>query len=274
MSATTGANQNLVEWHTFVAGLTWERGSLDESSFMAAQGVLSWKIPPEIAQAEIERRIEQAGDSPNKWKIASQIRRAGDFGNAEKKKTGGFGPKSRFCPEVLKRIADKLDVADIRAFVAARSAFDPKLVTSLSFLRCLYKPTEKVLVFTDYKSQGQALWPDCGTNLPASGKDGVWYLANPVDGRPRRNKRQQTISRRSEESIRCFRFAVVESDEADLKDWLKCLAQMPLRIAAIYESGGRSIHALLQIDAATKDEWDEKMKPLKPTLITVGACRG
>ena len=44
------------------------------------------------------------------------------------------------------------------------------------------------------------------------------------------------LSRRSEESVTAWRFAVLESDEADADDWLRCLIQMPLRIVSICES--------------------------------------
>jgi hypothetical protein len=82
------------------------------------------------------------------------------------------------------------------------------------------------------------------------------------------------LSRRSEEAVSAFRYAVLESDEADADDWLRCLVQMPLRIACICESGKRSIHALVRLDAASKADWDRLMAPLKPVLITLGADRG
>jgi hypothetical protein len=82
------------------------------------------------------------------------------------------------------------------------------------------------------------------------------------------------LSRRSEEAVSAFRYAVLESDEADADDWLRCLVQMPLRIAAICESGKRSIHALVRLDAASKADWDRLMGPIKPVLITLGADRG
>ena len=49
---------------------------------------------------------------------------------------------------------------------------------------------------------------------------------------------------------------------------------MPLRIASICESGGRSIHALVRVDASSKEDWDRLMTPIKPVLITLGADPG
>jgi hypothetical protein len=49
---------------------------------------------------------------------------------------------------------------------------------------------------------------------------------------------------------------------------------MPLRIASICESGGRSIHALVRLDAASKADWDAKVGAMKPVLVTLGADPG
>ena len=139
---------------------------------------------------------------------------------------------------------------------------------------------EKVLIFSDMKSQGQFLWEADRSDfiqqrqLPA-GNDGVWFLPQPVSGGFFPNPRSDgNLSRRSEEAVTAFRYAVLESDEADADDWLRCLVQMPLRIACICESGNRSIHALVRLDAASKADWDRLMAPLKPVLITLGADRG
>jgi hypothetical protein len=49
---------------------------------------------------------------------------------------------------------------------------------------------------------------------------------------------------------------VLESDEADEGDWLRLLSKVPMPIAAIYTSGGRSYHALVKVAAETKAQWD------------------
>ena len=82
------------------------------------------------------------------------------------------------------------------------------------------------------------------------------------------------MSRRSEESVTAWRYVVLESDKADGDDWLRCLIQLPLRIASICESGGRSIHALVRLDAAEKGDWDAQVRLMKPILVTLGADPG
>lgn len=161
-------------------------------------------------------------------------------------------------------------------WLANRSAYDPALVKSAKFLSAIYKPGEKVIVFTNDKTQGEAVWP--ADELPTTGKLGVWFLCQPVTGEfmpnPRGKIREDgttTPSRRIEECVTDWRFLVLESDEAPPRLWLGALAQLPLRIAAIYTSGGRSIHALIRIDALTKAAWDAEKHKIKDGLVILGA---
>lgn len=148
----------------------------------------------------------------------------------------------------------------------------------LWFLHKLFHRGENVLVFTEMTAKKPSLLVRIGEGLqelPAEIQDnptglGTWFLSNPVDGE------WHTIegggkSCRSKEAITTFRYAVLESDQADQKHWLSFLVQLPAPIAAIYTSGGRSIHALLKVDAPSKEAWDEKIGPLKSCLKRIGA---
>jgi hypothetical protein len=177
----------------------------------------------------------------------------------------------------LKKIAAKLDGIDA-AWLAARSPIRPDNRTPASFLHVLYLPREKVLIFDVFESQGQDIWTHGGLPYDAreldgfrSGKPcGVWFLANPIDGEFRINDNGRQ-SRRSAANVTSWRYLLVESDHAEPFAWLSALAQMPLPISAIYMSGGRSVHALVRVDAESKRHWDEIASDLKPALIVLGA---
>jgi len=190
-------------------------------------------------------------------------------------------PKPKFQKDVLKRVAKVGSaITDAVSFLAQVSPISVASLDSADVLRHLYPhgTGEKVLVFNDMKSQGQLLW-EADSNpmqehLP-TGADGVWFLPQPVCGEYYPNPRLGgKMSRRSEEAVTAWRYAVLESDEADADDWLRCLVQMPLPIASICESGGRSVHALVRVDAASKADWDYLMGKIKPVLITLGADPG
>jgi hypothetical protein len=110
----------------------------------------------------------------------------------------------------------------------------------------------------DCYTQGEAVWPD--EAVPKTGRCGVWWLIQPVDGQYHPNPRTQTTSRRSEESVTRWPYMILESDDAPVMEWMAVLVQLPIRIVAIYSSGGRSVHALVRIDATTKLHWDALVK--------------
>lgn len=173
-------------------------------------------------------------------------------------------PKPVYDPELLQRTAEKLGEKVDLIYLANRSVLDPALVTTEGFLERVLRPGERALVFNlvnregDCYSQGEALWPD--EALPRTGRCGVWWLIQPVDGRYHPNPRTGSKSRRSEESVTRWPYMILESDDAPVLQWMAVLVQLPIKIVAIYSSGGRSVHALVRIDATTKLHWDALVK--------------
>jgi hypothetical protein len=286
-SAISGQNGQGATFH--VAALLVHGFALGEPDALALLREWNCSCFPPWAESDLQYKIKSAANTvhllPRGHLLGDGA--AGNFGGSPKL-TGGSPvlpkpQKPKFQKTVLARLAGQAGViADAVRFLAERSPVPVGGQDSASVLRHLYArgSGEKVLIFTDMKSQGQFLWEAERSDdiqqrhLPA-GIDGVWFLPQPVSGGFFPNPRSDgNLSRRSEEAVSAFRYAVLESDEADADDWLRCLVQMPLRIACICESGGRSIHALVRLDAAGKADWDRLMTPLKPVLITLGADRG
>ncbi len=207
---------------------------------------------------------------------------------------------TRGCPEIDE------------AWLARRSPIPVDEPQPLTFLRHLYREDEKVLIFTQEFSQGEFLaWvrpgelmPDPSTALgmtvqtyrlakqkgvravesalPSGGPKGVWFLTNPVTGqwainpraKNRDNEHEPKWSRRSEEMITSFRHFVLESDELTSEQWLKVLANLRLPICAIYTSGKRSIHALVQCEVPTKAHWDATRDVIRQLVCPLGADPG
>jgi hypothetical protein len=183
----------------------------------------------------------------------------------------------------LAQVAAQLPGVD-ESYLLARSPVDPRTVTADGFLRAVFRPGEKIIVFTNELSQGQLIW-DADTlaatarlvSFASGQRRGVWYLTNPVDGFYRKNPRQGTLSRRSEESVTSWRHMVLESDVAPRNQWFSYLCQINARPLAIYSSGHESIHALLLVDGIrTKAEWDDAIRHsgIMEVLCRYGACRG
>jgi hypothetical protein len=153
-------------------------------------------------------------------------------------------------------------------------------MNAYSFLASLYETGEKLLIFDRMDSKTPLATVeieqpmDCRVPplIRTGGRHGlgIWYLSNPTDGEwhPLDPDR---MSCRSEKAITSFRFAVLESDEAPAERWLAFIAGLPIRVAAIYTSGSRSVHTLVRLDAQSKAEWDDTIGPLKRPLKVLGA---
>ncbi len=162
-------------------------------------------------------------------------------------------------------------------------------------LETLYQPGERVLIFTNMRSQGQFLREIGKGNyrlsthpgqratavphLPSEGPEGVWFLCAPVVGawQPNPNNldsktKEPKPGRRHAECCTAFRYAVIESDTISPTVWLNILAVLNDRIAAVYTSGSKSVHTLLHLgDCATPAEFNRHRQDLLRRLVPVGA---
>lgn len=77
-----------------------------------------------------------------------------------------------------------------------------------------------------------------------SGRGGAWLRMNPVDGRGI-----------ADVNVTAFPFALLESDKLPLELQVSLIAKLPLPVAAILGSGGRSVHAWVKVDAQHADEY-------------------
>jgi hypothetical protein len=271
-------------WSGYVASLPWSHGQLDDSSWRAFLRAGSLSIDAGLALQEVVARIQAAGDHPRRGKLESQLRRAYQFAKAETPAADGRGrvhwaapprpPGRAFDRTAAARFADRVPPLE-ETWLVDRSPVDVRGVSPERFLAELFAaPDDKVLIFSRYRSQGQCVWQR-GRSLEAFRRghaEGVWFLSQPVDGHFHPNPRQGYPSRRSEESVSAWRYAVLECDCQPAAPWLRILVQMPLPIVSIVSSGGKSLHALVRVEAANKTRWDQIIRErLLPRVVPLGA---
>jgi len=194
-----------------------------------------------------------------------------------------------FNPEKLAAVADQITMPyNWRYWLWERSPRLTEFRSGFWFLSQLYEQGEKVHVFDRMETlrpthtfcitpdEDCRVSDDVKAHIKCGGTGaGVWYLCNPVDGCwHHTSKDGHSPSWRSQASITAFRYAVLESDRANPSQWMAFIAQTPLRIAAIYTSGGRSIHTLIRLDAGSKEEWDSIVEPWKRPLKVLGGDPG
>ena len=88
---------------------------------------------------------------------------------------------------------------------------------------------------------------------------GAWIRFNPLDGKGIKN-----------ENVTAFRYALVESDTLPIQEQDAMYRKLELPIAALVYSGGKSLHAIVHIDAQNADEYYERVNYLYEVLEREG----
>ena len=77
---------------------------------------------------------------------------------------------------------------------------------------------------------------------------GAWIRFNPLDGNGIKN-----------ENVTDFRYALVESDNMDLGAQNAIIRELELPVACLVYSGGKSVHAIVRVDAADYSEYRKRV---------------
>jgi hypothetical protein len=88
---------------------------------------------------------------------------------------------------------------------------------------------------------------------------GAWIRFNPVDGEGVKN-----------ENVTRFTYALIESDTMPIAEQNAMFRKMELPIAALVHSGGKSLHAIVHIDAKDADEYRRRVEFLYDFLEKQG----
>jgi len=83
------------------------------------------------------------------------------------------------------------------------------------------------------------------------GPAGGWCAANPLDGK---GVKAANVAR--------FRHTLVESDALPVEEQERLIRALKLPVTTLVHSGGKSIHALVRVDAANRQEFDGRVKRL------------
>ena len=89
----------------------------------------------------------------------------------------------------------------------------------------------------------------CGNDIGAVLGDynpdvGAWIRFNPLDGKGIKN-----------ENVTEYRYALVESDNTDISTQNAMIRELELPVACLVYSGGKSLHAIVRVDAGSYEEY-------------------
>lgn len=277
-------------------------GLSEEDALAVMRSDFNPRCDPAWSERELVHKVAQA-QKANHEKPHGHLAKGAksDAGSSSRKRSNPapvadpVAKRQAFDAGALSRMVSGGSELAADAFIC-RSPVQPVGLSPFEFMESLYRPGEKVLIFNNEMSQGQygvvmdedgkgrayrlgnraGVKPERVEKLPQGGPVGLWFLAQPVDGKwspngSRDGDGNEKLSRRSAPNVTAWRYLVLESDEAKEADWLRLLYTLPLPVAAIYYSGGKSVHALLEVNAASKGEWDALRDKISPVLSKLGA---
>jgi hypothetical protein len=149
---------------------------------------------------------------------------------------------------------------------------------AVTLLKNLYQPDDLVNIVTEYTEahskngkvkynpQGYGITKTASEwiteierdNVPI-GAAGVWIRMNPLDGKGI-----------ADANVVAHRFALVEFDNISVELQLPFLRRLPVPLAAIITSGGKSIHGWVAVNAGTESEYDKTVAALLALLKPFG----
>jgi hypothetical protein len=101
-------------------------------------------------------------------------------------------------------------------------------------------------------------------------------IPNPLTGQQGQTKDGKS-SYRADTCVERFHFAVIEFDAMPRGQQIQFWSGAPLPVVALLDSGGKSVHGWIRIDAANADEWTRRAEGKLFDILTAvgadGACK-
>lgn len=139
------------------------------------------------------------------------------------------------------------------------------------YLSLVFEPEEKVSYVVNAYQDDDGKWKPVGSSNARTAKQliesirkhpddisdtfgttnpdaGVWICFNPMDGEGRSNK-----------NVASYRYALVESDTQDIETQYAVLQDLKLPIKVLVHSGGKSLHAIVNIGAVDFKQYQERV---------------
>lgn len=266
-----GDNQTLA-----VANLLVWDFALDESKALVILREYNSRCIPPWSESELIRKLRSAERQPHAKPRGNML----DSFRSKMVSTVQPTPRVRIDPtNAVENYLRGFQCAEAD-LIAASTCRIPPLICGRNFhhqaaylIDQLFEPGELVNVVTSaIVSDGKARPGDSGATLERNEwqrrilswtgplqEPGAWLRMNPLNG-----------SGVTDANITAFRFALIEFDGLPVELQLPLLARLPLPVAVVLKTAGRSIHAWVRLDAKTADEYRNTISRMLAVLAPLG----
>jgi hypothetical protein len=254
-------------------------GQRHEQARRIALSLIGQGITPEAVFAQL-RGMYEAADFPDReieniirWSISRDPQPCGPAYTVNGSKPQRFERKTS-PPKITKEEAYQnaqrflsgwhVTIAELQKRSPIKPSLDWREDSAL-ILNTLYQPGEWINIVSDFVPDGgKALPVGSGITLrpgqwirrikrignPCS-KAGAWIRLNPVSSRHGNGKGGAF----TDQDIAAFRFLLLESDVLPIGVQLSLWSALALPIAALIDSGGRSVHCWIKVDCTDEAEY-------------------
>ena len=109
--------------------------------------------------------------------------------------------------------------------------------------------------------------------INAGGKLGPHIMINPLSGK-KAETRSGSMSYRCDAAVSAHRYCLVEFDGIPIEDQALFWLHARLPVAAIIDSGGKSLHGWIRLDCPDSQTWDREIRPFYDNVVVpLGADR-
>lgn len=234
------------------------------------------EVPMAEAEAAITQAMTRPPDPPNE--VATAVANAyGAPGKQVRQRVARAMPLPKTRERFIQRGGELGGtVADWAARSPVKIDWQPGPADMVAVLRALWRADEFLFAGDKY---GKAVFPVAKLirRFERGGTVPPHLIINPLCGQAVPNPKQAgKLSARCDEAVVGFRYAVAEMDdmsrEAQLQFWAG-FTSAP--IAALVDSGGKSIHAWLRVDCPDREAWERDVEQglFERVLIPFGCDR-
>jgi hypothetical protein len=224
---------------------------------VANYGILGG-VEPATIHKDIRQSIPQGGRFVPDKEIEAAIKKAtadielrSDGSGTQYRFTITTPPKPQavILPDYTQRLIDKaagIGEVDLWELSPVRLTDDPAEDWRL-FIRAIFSPTDYIFIGSLYDTHLRQAMDVLSDKRP----EGQYICPNTFyEG-----------TKRQDSDILAFRYCIVEFDDIPLDSQLKFWAAIPLPVAALIYSGGKSIHALIKLqDVNSIEDWQKVVK--------------
>lgn len=244
----------------------------------------SARDPARYHDGECARKWQSFGERDEEVTGRTVFQMAYDRGWSAPRRSSAFGwddaartaERPGEQPDVAPITVSRVDPRDVGEEEVPEGAPDDPETEVVDYLTALFEPYERVGFVTDQAApDGDGRWRPCGagdysrtreelvdsirrnsghldwTFGTAHEEAGAWVRINPLDGQGA-----------SDNHVSDYRYALVESDDMPVGKQLAMIHEMRLPVAAIVTSGGKSVHAVVHVDASDRREYKQRVQAL------------